>query len=63
MRVKKRTKRCNIPVDFVAHRVTVTAREQEKLRPHTLQKLQRWSTDCYSVEAEDDTGHNTVMNY
>lgn len=50
--VKRNYSRCNIPVDFVARRVTETAREQERLRPHTLQKLQRWSTDCYSVKAE-----------
>lgn len=30
--------RCNIPAGFVAHRKTQTAREQGKLRPHTLQK-------------------------
>lgn len=36
--VKNYDSRCNIPVDFVAHRVTETAREQEKLRPHTPHK-------------------------
>lgn len=36
--VKNYDSRCNIPVDFVAHGVTETAREQEKLRPHTPHK-------------------------
>lgn len=61
---KINSSRCNIPVDSVAHRERETAKEQEELRPHTLCKqLQRWSTDCYSVKAEDDTGHDTTKSH
>lgn len=57
--LQKHDSRCNISIDFVAHRVTETAREQEQLRPHTLQwqaaEMEHWLLKCKKPEMKQAT--------